>query len=43
MFLLWKRWRTFYSPAARRGRKAHQERLAMAQRVAELRKKPTSQ
>ena len=43
MFLLWKRWRTFYSPAARQARKAHQERLALAQRVAESRKRPASQ
>ena len=43
MFLLWKRWRTFYSPAARQARKAHQERLALAQRVAESRKRPAGQ
>jgi hypothetical protein len=42
MFLLYKRWRTFYSPAARRARKAHQERLALAQRVAQSRKKPAA-
>jgi hypothetical protein len=33
MVLVWKRWRTWMSPAARRARKTH------AQRLAELRAK----
>jgi hypothetical protein len=36
MSLLFKRWRIWLSPAARRGRKLHRQRVEMLQRVVEL-------